>query len=135
MAVNKEQFVQDSEATRYRPIEMITENDFRIVRTGDVDRSSTPSAAPYAFLVRDPDEYVLEITVEIDPHVVEEIGRRSEGRVSGESSYWISCAERHLAEYLWEYDDYPPDARLAVRQLNPDDIDLASRWGTDCMPG
>jgi hypothetical protein len=132
MAVKREQLVNDSEAARSRPIELITENGFSIVRTSEVNNSGPPSTGPYAFLVHDPDEYELEINVEIDPQLIEEIGRRSEGRVSSESCYWISCAERHLAEYLWECDDYPPDARLAVHQLSPDDCDLASRWGTDC---
>jgi len=132
MAVKRQQLSHDSEAARDRPIELITENGFSIVRASEVDGSGRPSAGPYAFLVHDPDEYELEITVEIDPQVVEEIGSRSEGRISPESSYWISCAERHLAEYLWEYDDYPPEARLTVSQLSPDDCDLASRWGTDC---
>jgi hypothetical protein len=134
MAVKREQLVNDSEAARSRPIELITENGFSIVRLSDVDRAKTQSTGSYSFVVHDPDEYVLEINVEIDPQVIEEIGRRSEGRISRESSYWISCAERHLAEYLWEYDDYPPGARLAVHQSSPDDCDLASRWGNDCKP-
>ena len=131
MAVKSEQLVNDSEAARSRPIELITENGFSIVRGSDFYGDGATGAREGSFLVRDPHGYELEITVEIDPQVVEEIGSRSEGRISPESSYWISCAERHLADYLWEEDDYPPAAMLKVDQLSPDDLDLARRWKID----
>jgi hypothetical protein len=57
--------------------------------------------------------------------------KQSEGRISTNYSYWISCAERHLADYLFEQDDYPPMATLRVDQLSPDDLDLARRWEAD----
>jgi len=128
MAVKREQLVNDSEAARSRPIQLITENGFSIVRAGEVDGSSTPSAGPYAFIVRDPYGYELDIAVEIDRPAVLEVVRRSESRISADSSYWICCAERHLANYLFEQDDYPPAATLKVDQLSPNDIDLARRW-------
>jgi hypothetical protein len=128
MAVKREQLVHDSEAARCRPIELITENDFSIVRVSEVDGSSTPSAGPYAFLVRDPHGYELDIAVEIDGSAVLEVVKRSEGRISAESSYWICCAERHLADYLLEHDDYPPAATLEVDRLTPNDLDCAMRW-------
>ncbi|SRR5712692_5715305 len=130
MAVNREQLEHD-EAAPSRPIQLITENGFSIVRVSDVDGSSTPSAGPYAFLVRDPHGYELDIAVEIDGAAVLEVVRRSERRISAESSYWICCAERHLADYLLEQDDYPPAATLKVNQLSPDDLDLARRWQVD----
>src|SRR5713226_1442799 len=131
MAVKKEQLVPDSEAACHRPIELLTENGFSIVRTIEVDGSSTLAAGPHTFLVRDPHGYELDIAVEIDRPAVLEVVRRSEGRISAESSYWICCAERHLADYLWEQDDYPPAATLKVDQLSPNDIDLARRWQRD----
>lgn len=130
MAVKKEELVRDSEAAGYRPIELITENGFSIVRVAEVDGSRTPSAGPYAFVVRDPHGYELEIALEIDPSAVLEVFKRSDGRISTESSYWICCAERHLADYLCEQDDYPPDAVLKVELLTPHDLNLARRWGT-----
>ena len=111
-----------------RPIEYLTENDFTIVRLSEPNR--TPEIArEYDFLVGDPHGYELEITVEIDRSVVIQVARRSRGRISSQSSYWICCAERHLATYLWENDDYPPDAKLNVTQLSLDDLNLALRWG------
>jgi hypothetical protein len=131
MAVEKEQLVNDSEAASSRPIQLITENGFSIVRAGDLGGDGAADARQHSFLVRDRDGYELDIAVEFDPTVVLEAITRSEGRISGDSSYWICCAERHLADYLWEEDDYPPAATLKVAQLSPDDLDLARRWEVD----
>src|SRR5260370_26760320 len=128
MGVKSEQLVNDSEAARDRPIELITENGFSIVRACDLDGGSTPEVGSYAFVVRDPHGYELDIAVEIERPAVLEVFKRSAGRISGNSSYWVCCAERHLANYLWEQDDYPPAATLKVDQLSPNDIDLARRW-------
>lgn len=131
MAVKREQLVQDSEAARYRPIELITENGFGIVRARDLYGDGATDASEHSFLVRDPHGYELDIAVEIDPSAVLEVFKRSAGRISSRNSYWICCAERHLADYLWEEDDYPPNATLNVDQLSPDDLDLARRWQRD----
>jgi len=111
-----------------RPIEYLTENGFSIIRLSDIDKSIPAVGATHEFLVRDPHGYELHITVEISRDAIAEISWRSRGRISNESSYWLSLAERHLATYLWENDDYPPGARLEVDDLSLDDIDLARRW-------
>jgi hypothetical protein len=111
-----------------RPIEFLTENGFSIIRLSDIDKSIKAVGATHEFLVRDPHGYELHITVRVSSDAIAEIGRRSWGRITNESSYWISLAERHLATYLWENDDYPPDAELEVDDLTLDDIDLARRW-------
>ena len=109
------------------PIEYLTENGFSLIRLSDLNRIPA-IPGEYGFLVRDPHGYELEITVSIDQSIHDEVARRSNGRVSRASSYWICCAERHLTTYLWENDDYPPDARLDVNELTLDDLDLARRW-------
>ena len=113
-----------------RPIEYLTENGFSIIRLSDIDKSIPAVGATHEFLVRDPHEYELHITVQISSDAIAEVGWRSRGRISNGSSYWITLAERHLATYLWDNDDYPPDARLKVDQLTLDDLNLARRW--DC---
>ena len=128
MAVNREELVSDREAAFRRPIELITENGFSIVRSWEIDGATAPTTGPYAFLIRDPRGYEREITVRLSPDVVAQVAMRSAGRVPGNSPYWIICAENHLATYLWDNDDYPPDATLEVDQLSPDDLDLARRW-------
>jgi hypothetical protein len=114
-----------------RPIEFLTDNGFSIIRLSEIDKSIKAVGATHEFLVRDPHEYELDITVQVSSDAMGEIGRRSRNRISNESSYWLSFAERHLAMYLWENDDYPPDAKLQVDDLTIEDIDLARRWDCD----
>jgi hypothetical protein len=130
MAVNKENLEVDGAAARCRPIELITENGFSIVRASELDGAGPLPAGEYKFVVRDGHGDQLEITVEVDGEVVIEITLRSRGRISSQSSYWICCAERHLADYVWENDRCPPDERLRVEWLTPRDVNLANRWGT-----
>jgi hypothetical protein len=120
--------VPNTSAEPRRPIEFLTENGFSIIRLSDIDESIPAVGAIHEFLVRDPHEYELHITVQISSDAIAEVGGRCRGRISNESSYWISLAERHLAIYLWENDDYPPEAKLGVDDLTLDDIDLARRW-------
>ena len=114
-----------------RPIEYLTENGFSIIRLSDIDKSIPAVGATHEFLVRDPHGYELHITVQISSDAIAEVGWRCRGRISNESSYWINLAERHLATYLWENDDYPADAKLEVNDLTLDDIDLVRRWDRD----
>ena len=46
------------------------------------------------------------------------------------NSFWIYCAERRLAIYLWENNDYPTGDRLTIKTLDPDDCELTLRWET-----
>src|SRR5262249_25894245 len=78
--------------------------------------------------------YELDITVDFSQASIAEVIRRTRGRLTLGSAYWITCAERHLADYLWETDDYPPDGRITVDCLTPDDLDMASRWGMEVLP-
>jgi hypothetical protein len=113
------------------PIEFLTENGFSIIRLCDIDRSIPAVGATHEFVVRDPHGYELQITVQISRDAIADVGWRGRGRISNESSYWIALAERRLATYLWENDDYPPNAKLEVYDLTLDDIDLVRRWDRD----
>jgi hypothetical protein len=120
--------VTEPSLSERRPIEFLTENDFSIIRLSDIDKSIPAVGATHHFLVRDPHEYELHITVEIADDSIEQIAASCRGRISSDSSYWIYFAERHLANYLWENDDYPPDATLNIYQITIEDLDLARRW-------
>jgi hypothetical protein len=130
MAAQEENVEVDSAAARARPIELITENGFSIVRPGESDGPRRAPESRFVFIVSDPEGSEVEIAVGIDQKAVNEVALRSIGRISIESSYWIVCAERHLAEYLGENDRCPPDGKLCVDQLTPRDLNLAIRWGT-----
>ena len=123
-----QQTLRDPSAKAQTPIKYVTENDFRIIRLCDVDPSVKADGAEHCFIVRNPDGYELDVDVEIAAEAVAEVICRSRQRISLASSFWIACAERHLAEYLWEEKDYPPHARLVVEQLTLEDLDLARRW-------
>lgn len=110
--------------TRQRPIELQTENGFAVIRGCDTDGTSA-AGTKHWFIVRDPDGFELEITVEFSKETVAELTWRSRNCLRLESSFWLVCAERHLADYLWENDDYPPDASLIIEEPNIDDLELA----------
>lgn len=122
--------VSNSSAEEHHQIEFLTENGFSIIRLCDIDDSIQAFGLVHRFLVRAPDGFELEITVEIAENLAQDLYTRSRGRSTWDSSYWINCAERHLAEYLCEQEDYPADARLIVDQPSLDDLNLARRWGT-----
>jgi len=128
MSQSRNQIAAEYYAVKRRPIEYLTENGFSIVRLSDIDESITAGGARHSFVVRDPRGYEMEIAVDISDSAAAEIISRSSERLCLSSSYWICCAERHLANYLWEHDDYPPEARLLVQALTLDDLDLARRW-------
>ena len=133
MAARSEILMADSAAEETRPIEYQTQNGFSIIRLSDIDDSVPVAGLVHRFLARDPDGFELEITVEIAATVAQGLVKRSRGRLTPDSSYWLNCAERHLADYLWEDGDYPTDAKLTVDQPSLDDLDLAMRWGTQSV--
>jgi len=130
MALNRK-FITELYPAKREPIEYLTENDFRIIRRCDVDDSIPKDGLEHCFIVRDPDGYELDITVTFDTRAAAEVIERSRRRIAFESSFWVTAAERHLAEYLWEHNDWPPAGNLRIEQLTLDDIDMAGRWNLD----
>ena len=135
MRKQSERAIPDSLQVTTRPIELVTENGFSILRLWEIDRVPPPLAGNFHFMVRNPPSRAREIiqreiTVEIADRLFVEIAIRTSGRILAGNSFWICCAERHLATYLWESNDCPSGDKLRVTQLDPDDIIIAIRWGT-----
>ena len=130
MRNQSERSVPDSVPEVARPIELVTENEFSILRLWEIDREPPPTAGNYTFLVRNPLSLERQITVEIADALIVDIELKTTRRIRSGNTYWICCAERHLATYVWENDCSPPDQRLRVECLTPRDINLANRWGT-----
>jgi len=130
MAVNR-RFLATPQPAGPEPIQYLTENGFSIIRRCDVDDSFPKGGIEHCFIVRDPVGYELDITVKFEPHAAAEVIARSRRRITFESSFWVNAAERHLSEYLWEHNDYPPNEGLKIDHLTLDDLDLARRWGRD----
>lgn len=111
-----------------RPIEFLTENGFAIIRSCEIDGFPAPTDGCFCFLVRDPSDYECEVTVEISTELIAETAFHIWGRNQLSSSFWICCAERHLADYLAERNHCPDGNRLAVQYLDSEDVTLAIRW-------
>jgi len=113
-----------------RPIELQTENGFAISRLWEINRVPPPSDGTYPFLVRSPQNLERIVAVEIADDAVVQIELQTRLRILLSSSFWICCAERHLATYVHENDDFPPGDRLRVEQLSAEECMSAIRWGT-----
>jgi hypothetical protein len=118
----------DELPARARPIEFLTENGFSIIRPWELDRAAAPTNGTYAFLVRDPREQQRQIVVFVTDALVAQVALQTRGRVRLQSSFWIVCAERHLADYLSEADDFPPGDKFLIADLYPEDLISAIRW-------
>lgn len=130
MSAQTKQTSPDDLAAHSRPIELLTENGFSIVRPWEVNRVPPPTNGTYTFLVQREQDREREIVVTIPAEFFADISLQTRGKISNSCSYWICCAERHLANYLWEKDDYPAGNRLVIDYLDPDDVMSAVNWGT-----
>lgn len=111
-----------------RPIEFLTENGFVIVRRWEADGSSAPTNASFCFLVRDPADTEYQVTVEISNQLIKETEFATRRRIQVSSSFWIYCAEGHLADYLEEHEHVPDNNTLTLEILNCEAVMLAFRW-------
>lgn len=111
-----------------RPIEFLTENGFSIVRRWEADGSPAPTNASICFLVRDAEESEYHVTVTIANQLLKETKFTTRGRIQVSSSFWITCAERHLADYLEEHEHVPDNNKLTLEILNCEAVMLAFRW-------
>lgn len=135
METGRKPLITEHSPAERRPIEFLTENGFLIIRLSEIDESIPQDGLVHQFLARDTDGFELEITVEISKTVAQTLTTRSRGRLSPQSTYWIGCAERHLAEYLSEQGDFPPDASLTVDQPTLEDVNFARRWSAETARG
>lgn len=111
-----------------RPIEFLTENGFSIVRQWEIDGSSVPTDGSFCFLVRPPQGAECGVVVEIANELNFETAFTTRGRIQISSSFWICCAERHLADYVTEHHGCPDGNRLLVESLDCDEVMLALGW-------
>jgi hypothetical protein len=119
----------ESSAAEPLPIELLTENGFSIWRLWEINRVPPPSDGNYPFKIRNPQSIERVVAVEIADDVVVQIALQTRLRILLSSPFWICCAERHLATYVYENDDYPPGDRLRVEQLGAEECIGAIRWG------
>ena len=87
----------------------------------------------HRFIVRDQFGRECEVGVEFAPAALQLIERSSRRRLASDSSHWLACAERARAAYLWTQDAFPPDARLVLQEVSPNELELARRWQREPM--
>ena len=109
------------------PIEFITENGFSIVRSWELGNAPKPTDGRCRFGLSD-GFIEREINVEISRRVIADVEWRTRGRIELSNSFWICCAERHLANYVSEHAGFPDNDELIVEELNREDILSALRW-------
>jgi hypothetical protein len=94
----------------------------------DATGAPFPAAGAYRFLVVDPQGRESECLIEFDPTVRTRLQQARRQPFASGSNFWLVCAERTLANYLWEHDAYPPDGRLVIHHPCLDDFALATSW-------
>src|SRR5689334_1912369 len=109
------QAVVGDEDDESQAIEFLTESGFSIFRPWESGKSPRPTDGRYHFAVSD-GFIEREVTVEISRRVLTEISLRTRGRIAISDSFWICCAERHLANYVSERADFPDNDELIVEE-------------------
>ena len=131
MRAENKQSRPDELYSNVRPIEFLTENGFSIVRRWEADGAPPPVDGQFSFLVRNPQDLESEVTVNVTGECLRTMPLHARERVSLSSSFWISCAENHLAEYLWEHNAFPIDNQLMVDCVSPAEIISATLWRSE----
>jgi hypothetical protein len=110
-------------------IHFLTENGFVIVRPWEAKNAVALAAEGLRFRVQDPDGIEREISVVISDRLLRETEPRTRGRIDAASQFWISCAERRLANRLMEHGEFPAAGEIEIETLEREDVLLALRWG------
>ena len=110
------------------PIKYLTENGLSIVRRSEIDPSVIDTPRECRFLVQHENGIEREIKVGFDENLVASLRIRRRIPLSETSVFWLVCAESCLAKYLWEENKLPPDGRLIMNELPPDELMLALHW-------
>jgi DNA-binding response OmpR family regulator len=105
-------------------ITMVTMNGFTIVRAPE----AAGAASERRFIVRNPNGWEQEVTVEIAPEAIERVERMTRRHFPCESSFWTAQAERALSAFLWDEGRIPPGRTLTLRDVDREEILAAARW-------
>ena len=111
------------------PIEFLTDNGFVIVRPWEEDGSPAPTDGNCRFVVSDANGNEQTIAVRISRKLMIATALQTSGRIDESSEFWICCAERRLADYITEYNNFPEANEIIVNDMDREDLLLAIRWG------
>jgi CheY-like chemotaxis protein len=109
-------------------IQTVTLNGFRIEYSAQNSRANNE----HVFVVRQfPDGPSQTVTVTIDPEAVARVTRLSGRELKPTGAFWRGQAERLLAARLWTEARFPEGARLTLREVAREDLDVAAAWSAD----
>ena len=112
--LDTEELISATDAPRSPTIKVMTENGFCIERVCERE-GSNDSASACHFVVRGPNDEERRLIVAFAEAAIGLIQRvQGSNSLSLTSPFWTCVAESHLATYLWEKDNYPPDGRLTI---------------------
>ena len=109
-------------------IQFLTDNGFVIVRPWETNDALAPAEGAFRFRVQHPEGIEREVEVGISNRVMIETALRTRGRIEAANQFWTCCAERRLANYLMEHDEFPLANELMIETLDREDVLLAIRW-------
>jgi len=125
--LNSECRISSKTVPRSPTIKFVTENGFTIERACERDELTTDSAGGCHFVVCGPDGVERRVTVVFGEAAIRLVQRQRSVPFQISSSFWLCCAERYLATYLWEKNNNPFGGRLTIDQLSDDDLHAAIR--------
>jgi len=108
------------------PIQIITMNGFTILDSEGARQEPNERR----FTVKSPTGSEHEVLVQIDEEAVGYVERMTRRRLSAESSFWTSQAQRLLSDYLWQEGKVPPTRTLIIKDVDRDELPIAARWQT-----
>ena len=107
-------------------IQIITMNGFTILDSEGAQREPNERR----FTVKSPSGSEHEVLVEIAEEAVGYVERMTRRRLPPENSFWTTQAQRLLGDYLWKEGKVPPTRRLTIKDVDRDELPVASRWQT-----
>lgn len=114
----------EKEATEKPLVQIITMNGFTILPSDGVK----PEPNERRFVVKSPSGSEHEVLVQIDDEAVGYVERMTRRSMPAENSFWTGQAERLLSDYLWQEGKIPPTRKLTIKDIDRDDLPMASRW-------
>jgi len=130
MAIEKTRLARRNWSRPSVHIEVITDNGFCITRACELKVSGSDSASECHFIVGISSAGIRSVIVKFTEAAIAmaQQQRQSLAPLSLTNSFWLHCAERHLAKYVWENNECPPDGLLTIDSLTPRDLLSASHW-------
>jgi CheY-like chemotaxis protein len=115
---------EEASAAAVPLIQTITMNGFTIFESEGIRQTNLERR----FTVKSPAGDEHEVLVLIDEEAVGYVERMTRRRLSPESSFWTTQAQRTLSDYLWEEGKIPPTRTLTFKDVDRDELPIAARW-------